>query len=214
MEKKYIANLEYNMKKKRNSLILCGLLFITMAGMMSVFVAVKSYSFVAIFGAFLILPFAILPSIFKTYPTDNRTILTVTDKTVTVGKETYKLKDVTKFRVIITLPYSHIKSENDSALRAARDNKPEDVYYGNLDIVVKDERGKAKVLYTGIDHVIDAAETLISVGVKHYTLSFSIKKQSVECSYDLKKDAMFKAAGEKNGQSKPLTEKEKRKQLL
>lgn len=214
MEKKYIANLEYNIKKKRNSLILCGLLLITMLGMISIFVAFKNYYIIAFFGVFLILPFAILPSIFKTYPTDNRTILTVTDKTVTVGKETYKLKDVTKFRVIITLPYSHIKSENEAALREARDNKPEDIYHGNLDLVVKDARGKAKVLYTGIDHVIDATETLIFVGVKHYTLNFSIKKQTVECAYDLKKDAMFKMAGERKQDAKPLTEKEKRKQLL
>lgn len=214
MEKKYFANLEYNAKKKRNSLILCGLLLITMLGMISVFVVFKNYVIIAFFGIFLLLPFFVIPSVFKTYPTDNRTILTVTDKTITVGKETYKLKDIIKLRIIITLPYSHVKGENEAALTAARDDKPLDIYHGNLDFVVKDERGKSKVLYTDIDHVIDAVETLISVGVKHYSLCFSIKKQTVECQYDIKKDLTLKKAGEVENGVKSLTKKQKRKQLL
>ena len=179
MNKVYKSNLQYNSTKKRNGIILCILLFLGIGGLMSVFIAKQSVDFAIMTGAFILFPIILFPSIFMMYPTDGRAILTITDKDVTVGKETYKLKDVTKFRVIIELPYSRIESENQALLEEMKTAKLEDVWYGNLDIIVKDEKGKSKMLYTHIDNVVDGMLTLIKLGIKNYELSFSLRKNKV-----------------------------------
>jgi hypothetical protein len=161
-------------------------------------------------GAFALFPIVLFPSIFQMYPTDGRTILKITDKDVTVGKETYRIKDVTQFRVIIELPYSHIEKENEALLNEMKTAKLENVWCGNLDIIVKDANGKNKMLYTHIDEVVDAMLTLIKLGIKNYEVSFSMRKNKVVSEYDFRKDVL----NEIDESYKTLSKKAKTKQLL
>ena len=210
MNKTYKSNLLYNSTKKRNGIILCILLFLSIGGMMSVFIVKNNMDFVLMTGAFILFPIILFPSIFQMYPTDGRTILTITDKDVTIGKDTVKLKDIVKFQVIIELPVSKLDSENQALLEKMKYEKLEDEWYGNLDIMVKDENGKKKMLYSHIDNVVDAMLTLIKLGIKNYELSYSLKKNKVVSEYDYRKDVLKEIDDSYNAISK----KEKKKQLL
>ena len=210
MSKIFKSNIEYNSTKKRNGIILCIILFFGIAGLTSVFAVNGSTEVAIIMGTFILFPIILFPSLFMMYPTDGRAILTVTDKDVTVGKETYKIKDITKFRVIIELPYSNIESENKALLNEMKSAKLEDVWCGNLDIIVKGANGKPKMLYTHIDHVVDGIYTLIKAGVKNYDVTFSLRKNVVYSEHDFRKDVLDEI--DKN--QAPLSKKERKKQLL
>lgn len=210
MEKIYKSNLQYNSTKKRNSIVLCVLLFIGILGLMSVFIALNSVDFILMTSAFLLFPIIMFPSIFMQYPTDDRQIIKITDKEITVRKETFKLKDVCSFRVIIEVHYTHSEEENQKLLNDLKTTKLNDEWYGNLDLIVKDERGKKKMLYTHIDHVIDAMTTLIKLGIKNYELSFSQKKNKAVSEYDYRQDIL----DENNAKYNSLSKSEKRKQLM
>lgn len=210
MEKIYYSNLEYNRKKKRNGIILCALLFLSLGGLASVFIVKNSVDFGLLFGAFALFPVVLFPAVLQMYPTDGRAILTITDKEVTVGKETVKLSKVTKFRVMIELPASLADSENLKLLEGMKTAKLENEWYGNLDLVVLDAQGKSKMLYTHIDEVVDAMLTLIKLGIKNYEVSFSIRKNKVVSEYDFRKDVLDEIDEEYNS----LSKKERKKQLL
>ena len=85
-----------------------------------------------------------------------------------------------------------------------------DEWYGNLDIIVKDAKGKNKMLYTHIDNVVDAMLTLIKLGIKNYELSYSLKKNKVVSEYDYRKDVLNEIDQEYN----KLSKKDKKKQLI
>ncbi len=210
MEKNYYANMEYNRRKKNQGVTLSVLLLVFMLGTASVFIATKQYSFVIIFGAVAILPIFLLPSIFKNYPTDNRIMVAIKDREVSMDGTTCKLNNITKIRVTIELPASRLDSENKITLSKVAKEKPEDIYFGNFDLVVKDDMGKKKVLYSHIDNVIDALNTLLLLGVKHYEIHYTIKKQSVICEYDLRKDMAI----EKEKTLQSTSKKDRKKQLL
>ena len=210
MEKNYYANLEYNRRKKNQGIILSALLILFMLGTVSVFVATKQYTFVIPFAAILLLPIFTIPSIFKNYPTDNRVMVCIKDKEITMDNTTCKLKDITKIRVTIELPASRLDSENKQTLEKLVKEKPEDVYFGNFDLVVKDSTGKKKVLYSHIDGVIDALNTLLSLGVKYYEVRYTIKKQSALLEYDMRNDIIV----EKEKALQTTSKKERKKQLL
>ncbi len=210
MEKKYYPNLEYNKSKRRTGLIMSILLFILMAGPTSVFVATKQYEFAWFFGIFLIFPIFLIPSIIKNYPIKNEPSVIIKDKEIYIDKVNAKYKDVTLINVTIELPSSKLDSENNALLEKVKSEKPENVYFGNLDIVWKDAKGKKRVLYSHIENVIDALETLLSLGLKHYKITYSIKKKSVTCEYDIRKQ--FALEKEKTLQSTSV--KNRRKQLL
>ena len=210
MEKIYKSNLQYNSTKKRNSIVLCVILFIGILGLMSIFIAINAMDFILMTGAFLLFPIIMFPSIFMQYPTDGRQIIKITDKEITVHKETFKLKDVVSFKVIIEVPYTHADSDNLKFLNDLKNTKLEDEWYGNLDLVVKDSNGKKKMVYTHIDHVIDGMLTLIRLGIKNYELSFSQKKNKVVSEYDYRKDIL----DENDEQYKSLSKKDKKRQLI
>ena len=210
MEKKYYPNIEYNKSKRRTGLILSVLLFVLMAGPTSVFVATKQFEFALFFGIFIIFPIFLVPMIIKNYPLKNEPQVIIKDKEVFIDKVNAKFKDITLIRVTIELPASKLDSENVATLEKFKTEKPENVHYGNLDIVWKDAKGKSRVLYSHIDQVIDALETLLSLGLKHYEITYNIKRKSVKCEYDIRKQ--FAIEKEKSLQSTSL--KNRKKQLL
>lgn len=210
MEKNYYPNIQYNKNKKRTGLIFSILLLVVMLGPTSLFFSTGQMDFAAIFGMFLLLPIFLIPSIIKNYPTKNEPIVIIKDKEMFIDKVTAKYKDVTLIKVTIELPASKLDSENDALLQKVKTEKPENVYFGNLDIVWKDAKGKKRVLYSHIDNVIDALETLLSLGLKHYEINFTIRKKSVKCEYDIRKEKAL----EKEKTLQATSVKDRKKQLL
>lgn len=186
MKKEFYVNLDYNRAKRRNSILLSCLLAIFLLGTVSLFVLQKDYMFIAFFALFLAVPIIAIPSTFKNYPLTTDPFVTITDKEITIGNESVKIKDIVRVKCIIDLPYSKIDSENHKLLNEMKIAKPEDIYYGSFDVVTRDEKGKVKIVYSHIDGVIGALESAIEAGVKHYKLTYSIKKLSAESEFDFK----------------------------
>lgn len=204
MKKEFYANIDYNKAKRRNALLLSALLTICILGTISIFVISKDYLFISFFAIFLVIPFFAIPSTFKSYPIDGKPLITITDKDITIGKDTVKIKDIIRIRSIIELPYSKIESENKILLEEMKTAKPENIYYGSFDITTRDKAGKVKVFYGHIDSLIEAIETAYEVGVKHIKLTYAIKKLTVESEYDFKgelakaKEKEFQTASKKS----------------
>ena len=210
MEKKFYANIEYNKRKKSGGITLSMLLVVMMLLTISTFVATKQYTFIAFFAALLLLPAFLIPRIIKNYPTDGRAIVVIKDKEVVMDGTTTKLKDITLIRVTIELPASKLDSENNALLEEMKSQKPNAEFFGNLDLVVKDLKGEKRVLYSHIDNVMQALETLLELGVKHYEILYSVKKKSVKCEYDVKKDIVI----QKEKSLTSTSTKDRKKQLL
>ncbi len=210
MEKKFYANIEYNKRKKSGGITLSMLLVVMMLLTISTFVATKQYTFIAFFAALLLLPAFLIPRIIKNYPTDGRAIIVIKDKEVIMDGTTTKLKDITLIRVTIELPASKLDSENNALLEEMKSQKPNAEFFGNLDLVVKDLKGEKRVLYSHIDNVMQALETLLELGVKHYEILYSVKKKSVKCEYDVKKDIVV----QKENSLTSTSTKDRKKQLL
>ncbi len=204
MKKEFYANLDYNKSKRKNSLLLSSLLLICILGTISMFIMSKDYLFITFFAVFLVVPFFAIPSTFKNYPIDGKPIVTITDKDITIGKETIKIKDIIRIKCIIELPKSKLDSENKALLEEMKTAKPENIYFGSFDITTKDSKGKIKIVYGHIDNLINAIETAYEVGVKHVKLNYAIKKLTVESEYDFKgelakaKEKEFQMASKKS----------------
>ncbi len=204
MNKKFYANLDYNKSKRKSAVLLSALLSICILGTVSIFVLSKDYVFIVFFAAFLAIPFLAIPSTFKSYPIDGKPVVTITDKDITIGKETVKIKDIIRIKCIIELPHSKIDAENRMLLDQMKTAKPEDIYFGSFDITTRDAQGKVKIIYAHIDNLISAIETAYEAGVKHVKLSYSIKKSTAESEYDFKgelakaKEKEFQSASRKS----------------
>ena len=183
-------------------------------GLASAFLLAKErdYLFAAIFAVIALLPIFTIPATFKTYPLKDDPIVKITDKDVTVFDKTVKYKDIIKVKVIIELPTSRLDSENKKLLEEMKDAKPENIYFGNFDVVYRDTNGKTITLYSHIDDVVEALETVVSYGFKDYQLSYSIKKQNVVSTYDFWKDALKRK--EEEQATDKTTKTKKHKQLV
>lgn len=204
MKKEFFANLDYNKSKRKSALLLSSLLMICILGTISIFVISKDYLYIIFFALFLTIPFFAIPSTFKSYPIDGKPVVTITDKDITIGKETVKIKDIIRIKCIIELPHSKLDSENKILLEEMKKAKPEDIYYGSFDITTRDKQGKIKIIYSHIDNLISAIETAYEAGVKHIKLSYAIKKLTAESEYDFKgelakiKEKEFQTASRKS----------------
>jgi hypothetical protein len=204
MKKEFYANLDYNKSKRRSALLLSSLLMICILGTISIFVISKDYFFIIFFAIFLVIPFFAIPSTFKSYPIDGKPVVTITDKDITIGKETVKIKDIIRIKCIIELPHSKIDAENKMLLDQMKTAKPEDIYFGSFDITTRDNQGKIKIVYGHIDNLISAIETAYDTGVKHIILTYAIKKLTAESEYDFKgelakvKEKEFQTASRKS----------------
>lgn len=210
MKKEFYPEINHNRQKRRNAVVLSVLLFVCMLGMISLFLVNKDYPFAVFFALFLFLPVISIPSAFSSYPVDGKPFITITDKDITISKNTVKLKDVIRVKIIIELPASKIDSENLALLDKMKTEKPEDIFYGNFDVIYYDEKGRTRTLYGHIDGVIGALYTALEIGVKNYTLTYSIKKNVVRSEYDFKRDIALK----KELENQQASKKQKAKQLI
>ena len=210
MKQLYYANKEYNRKKRSSGLTMSILLIVLTLGMASVFVIAKDYMIAGIFGIVTLLPIFTIPATFKSYPVYDKPLVQITEKDVTVFDKTVKFKDIIKIKVIIELPTSRLDSENKKLLEEMKDVKPENIYYGNFDVVYRKPDGKVDTLYSHVEDVVEALETVVNYGFKDYELSYAIKKQNVISTYDFRGDYLK----QKQEQQNSLTKKQKHKQLI
>ena len=91
-----------------------------------------------------------------------------------------------------------------------KDVKPENIYYGNFDVVYRKPDGKVDTLYSHVEDVVEALETVVNYGFKDYELSYAIKKQNVISTYDFRGDYLK----QKQEQQNNLSKKQKHKQLI
>lgn len=210
MKQLYYANKDYNRKKRSSGLTMSILLIVLTLGMASVFVIAKDYMIAGIFGIITLLPIFTIPATFKSYPVYDKPLVQITEKDVTVFDKTVKFKDIIKIKVIIELPTSRLDSENKKLLEEMKDVKPENIYYGNFDVVYRKPDGKVDTLYSHVEDVVEALETLVNYGFKDYELSYAIKKQNVISTYDFRGDYLK----QKQEQQNNLSKKQKHKQLI
>ena len=166
--------------------------------------------FAAIFALFLFLPVISVPSAFSTYPVNGAPLVTIKDKEITIGKNTVQLKNVVRVKVIIELPASKLDSENLKMLDEIKTQKPDDVFFGNFDVFYTDEKGKVRTYYSHIDGVVGALYSALEIGVKNYSLIYSVKKNSIRSEYDFKRDIAL----QKEAEAQKLSKKQKAKQLI
>ena len=210
MEKKFYSDVEYNRAKRRSSVILNSLLIVVSLGTASIFVGQKNYIFMGLFLLVACLPIALIPISFKNYPIDGRSIITILDKEITVMGQTAKVKDITKIKVLIELPPAKDESEGIKTLNEYKDIHPGYEFYGNLDMFYVGSDGKKKIAYSHVTNVIEALEDMLYVGVKNYSVTYSIKKNTTLSTYDFKNVV----ANKKQEENNKLSKKQKTKQLI
>lgn len=188
--KEFYANVQYNKLKRRKTVALSVILVLLMLGCAATFVATKQYLFALVFASLIIIPIITLPSSFKNYPVTDKAIVSVSDDEIVISGEKYKIKDVTKVKVTIDIPVGRFEELNYQAIETLKAEKPSEEYFGSFDILVPDGKGKTKVAYSNLDKVICALEAMIERGLKNYTISYVIKKNTVNSEYDLRGDVL------------------------
>ncbi len=209
MQKKYYANIHYNKLKRKNAITLSVILFMALLSMTAMFASQGQYIFALIFGLLLVIPIVTVPSAFKNFPVDGREIVVVEDNFIKVNQKEFKIKEILKLNVIVSLPSTKKDSEDKLLLEKLAKEYPQDDYYGTFDIVYLDSKGKKQIEYSTIDNVITALKSAVSIGVKNYALKFSIKKNTVLNECDLKKEPKTEEESLKN-----VSSKNRKRQLL
>ena len=92
MQKDFYSDITYNRQKRRSSVILSSLLTLIALGTASIFVINKDWVYMGVFIAMSLLPIALLPISFKTYPVHGKPIVTVSDNGG--GVETQELSKI------------------------------------------------------------------------------------------------------------------------
>lgn len=210
MKKIFYADLEYNRQKRRSAITLSALLIVVMIGTASIFMVKQDWIFSLTFLVATLLPILLIPQAFKNYPISEKPIFIVGDKEITVMDKTISIKDISSFRSTITLPASKLDSENVKTLEEYRNVRPHEDFDGDLDIFYVDEKGKKQVMFSHIQNVVLAHEALIDMGIKKYSMIFSVKKNTVKSEFDFKSHI----SNERQKENAQTSKKSKTKQLL
>ena len=210
MKKEFYSDILYNKQKRRSAVTLNLLLVVAMIGTSSIFIVNKDWPFAGLFIIVAFLPIALIPISFKNYPVHGNPIITVTDKEITVMEQTVKIKDITKIKVLIELPPCGNDAESIKTLQEMQSVHPGYEVYGNLDMFYIGSDGKKKIAYSHVSNVIQALEDMLYVGVKNYSVTYSVKKNTMISEFDFKSVVYNKKQEENNR----LTEKQKKRQLL
>lgn len=209
MKKEFYSDIIFNKQKRRSAVILNMLLVVISLGTASIFLVNKDWLFGGAFVFIAIFPISLIPVSFRNYPIHGKPIITVTDKEITVMNETVKVKDITKIKVLIDLPPC-TDAESVKALEDIKTVHPGYDVYGNLDMFYVGSDGKKKIVYSHVSNVIEALEDMLYVGVKNYSVTYSIKKNTVISEFDFRKVVSQKKQEENN----KLSEKQKKRQLI
>ncbi len=210
MEKIFYSDIEYNRQKRRGAVTLSALLIVVMIGTASIFMVRQDFIFSIFFLILTLLPIFIVPAAFKNFPVDGKPVLVIGDKEITAGGKTVSVKDISSFRTTITLPASKLDSENLKMLDEFRNVRPHEDFDGDFDIFYFDEKGRKQGLYVHAQKVVLLHEAFIDLGIKKYSMLFSVKKNVVKSEFDFKSHI----ANERQMENAQTSKKSKTKQLL
>lgn len=213
MQKKYYPNIEYNRSKRRNFYVTLMLLVVCMGLAIGTMVAIKQFIFAVFFLVILVLMFTLIPSVHKNYPVKaDKPHLEIDNKDIICQDKQLKAADIE--RVIVNVPLgkvSKLDSENKEFLKEMASKLPEEPVFGTLDIELKAgiKAKKGEVLYLSLDDCMDALTALVSAGVKHYVIGFSMKK-----FYEPAQFTITKSETKKQEKLSDVSTKDRLKQLL
>ena len=212
-EKKFYPNIAYNRAQRTKFFMLTMMLVVCMGLVIGLMVAIDQMMFAILFGAFLIMVFALIPSALKNNPIKpGIPQIVVKGKEVTVQGKTYAGKDIEKVVVTITLsPVSKLASENKEFLKQTAQTYPEEPFLGTVDVYYKKTlhlKRTEEVVYNTVDDCIGALTAMVSAGVKHYKILFTLKKFTEVATFNLKKEDI------KEARLSDVSQKDRLKQLM
>ena len=210
MQKDFYSDIAYNREKRSSSIILSTLLMLVALGTASIFAIGRDWAYMMVFRVMSLLPIALIPISLKNYPVHGNSIVTVTDKDITVMGETVNIKNITKIKVLIELPPCGSDRESLNQLEEMKFVHPGYEVYGNLDMFYIGKDGKKKIAYSHISNVIEALEDMLMVGVKNYSVTYTCKKNTSLSEFDFKSVVNNK----KQEEFAKATKKQKTKQLI
>ena len=191
-EKKFYPNIAYNRSQRVKFFTLTVMLMACMGLVVGLMVAIEQYMFAVLFGSLILMVLFLIPSALKNNPVKpNIPQIVVKGKEVTVQGKTRLAKDIEQVVVNITLaPVSKLASENQEFLKQTAKTYPEEPYLGTVDVYYKKSlhlKRSDEVVYNTVDDCIGALTAMVSAGVKHYKINFSLKKFNETATFPLKK---------------------------
>lgn len=192
-EKKFYPNVIYNREQRTKFFTMIILLVACMGLVVGLMVSIGQFVFAVVFGALLLMVFALIPSALKNNPVKpGIPQIVVKGKDITVQGKTRQAKDIENVIVTITIPaVSKIASENKEYLEKVASTYPEHDYLGTVDVYYKKSlhlKRSEEVVYNTVDDCIGALNAMVSAGVKHYKILFSMKKLTQTATFSLKKE--------------------------
>lgn len=179
-QKKYYANLEYNKSKRVKFFALFGALIVTMGLVIGSFIALGQYGVSIISALVLIFIGMLIPQTLRNYPVKtDEPLLVVNGREITVGKDVFRAQDIENVRVSVELaPVSKLDSENKEFLKNYASKMPEDECFGTLELTFKPAAkvSKGEVRVVTVEDCLGALVAMVDAGVKHYSITFSLKK--------------------------------------
>ena len=209
---KFYPDIEYNKASRRKFFTMMILLVASMGLVVGLMVAINQIFFALCFGSIIVITLLLIPSAIKSHPIKaDEPSLTIENKEVTVQGKTIRVQDIDFVSVTVSLsPVSKIDDENKAYIEEVAKKYPQEPMLGNVDIRLK--KGLAKkgqdVIYTTCADCLGACSALVGVGVKHYAITFNLKKLNVPAKFSI-----TKAETKKQGIGE-ISEKERRKQLI
>lgn len=194
---KIYADIGFNKRERRKSLMYGLLLIVLMGGMgATIFIqglrnpesGTMGYLMGALMLIFVIIFLSMIPSSFKQYPVDGKPIIEILPKEVKINGESKKYSDILEVRLTITLDSVGNKQENEKFVDSLLNKEPEKHMTGNLDFAVKAIGKKGETTKTLFTTVADSYEGLVALyraGIKHYSIVYSLKKISKVATYNL-----------------------------
>ena len=180
-EKNFYPDVEYNKSKRIKFFSLYALLFLTMGVTIGAFISIGQW-WIAIFSlAVIIFIGCFIPQTIKSYPVKKGVPqITVANREVKIGGQTFHIQDVENARVLIELaPVSKIPSENKAFVQDFASKMPEDECFGTVELSFKPNVNgikKGEVRYAYVNDCLGALTAMVDAGLKHYAIGFSMKK--------------------------------------
>lgn len=190
---KFYPDIERNKKERRKTLFMSALLVVLMGGMgLTIIVGWKNsdggYTSL-IMGALMIfmLVFALstIPNGFKQFPVKNEPIIEVKPREIKINGESFKAADIIEARLTIVLDPVGKKEENEKFVDSLLAVEPQRELTANVDVAVRDKKGKSKTVYTTVKNAYEALLALYKAGVKRYSIVYSLKKIAKRATFNL-----------------------------
>lgn len=192
VEKNFYPDVEFNKSKRIKFFSLYALLFLTMGVTIGAFISIGQW-WVAIFSlAIIVFIGCFIPQTIKSYPVKKGVPqITVVNRDVKIGGQTFHVQDIDNARVLIELaPISKVPSENKAFVKEFASKMPESACFGTVELSFKPGVNgvkKGEVRYAYVDDCLGALTAMVDAGLKHYSIGFSMKKIYEQAKFSITK---------------------------